>query len=269
MKSIKVMILAGGLAVMVVVTVAFIDMRHRKTIEKIQNTKNSAGFAVVELFTSEGCSSCPPADELMEKIQAGNKNKQIYILSFHVDYWDRQGWKDRFSNPDYSNRQYQYRNWFRLQVQYTPQVVINGKTQHVGTDQGAILKAISTNLLQKNDQTLKIDSHIDHRMLDIQLEAKLLEKNTELVLALVQKVAHSDIKAGENTGRKLSHVQIVRKLLSLPLENYNKRPIKMELPNDFSQHDWELVGFVQREFNGEIIAANRISLPATLASSER
>lgn len=269
MKSIKVMILAGSLAVMVVVTMAFIDMRHRKTIEKIQSTKNNPGFAVVELFTSEGCSSCPPADELMEKIQTGNKNKQIYILAFHVDYWDRQGWKDRFSSPDYSNRQYQYRNWFRLQVQYTPQVVINGKTQHVGTDQGAILKAISANLLQKNDQTLKIDTHIEHRMLDIQLEAKPLEKNTELVLALVQKVAHSDIKAGENTGRKLSHVQIVRKLLSLPLETYNKRPIKMELPTDFGQHDWELISFVQRESNGEIITANRLSLSAGRASSDR
>src|SRR5882757_7431762 len=98
---------------------------------------NSKGFAVVELSTSEGCSSCPPADELVEKIQKDNKNGKIYILAFHVDYWDHQGWKDRFSDREFSNRQRQYAGWLNLQTVYTPQIVVNGTTEYVGSDQSS------------------------------------------------------------------------------------------------------------------------------------
>jgi len=269
MKSIKAIVLGGGLATILVMIMAFIDMRQRKTIEKLQNTENSPGFAVVELFTSEGCSSCPPADDLMEKIQLDNKNKQIYILAFHVDYWDHQGWKDRFSSPEYSGRQRQYNNWFNLRVQYTPQVVINGKTQYVGVDQGAILKAISGNLLQKSNSTLNLDTHIERNELHVQHETTSIEKNTELVLALVQKYAHSDVKAGENTGKQLSHVQIVRKLANIPIDTNTNNTTTIELPDDFNKQKWELIGFVQRESNGEVIAANRIDLPQNLASLDR
>jgi hypothetical protein len=87
----------------------------------------------------EGCSSCPPADELIDRIQKDNDNKQIYIMAFHVDYWDHQGWKDRFSDPEFSKRQRQYANWLNLQTVYTPQIVVNGATEHVGSDQDAIL----------------------------------------------------------------------------------------------------------------------------------
>jgi hypothetical protein len=72
------------------------------------------GFAVVELFTSEGCSSCPPADKLLAKIQEENAGKPVYILAFHVDYWNHQGWRDVFSEKEFTKRQYQYASWLNL-----------------------------------------------------------------------------------------------------------------------------------------------------------
>lgn len=90
------------------------------------------GFAVVELFTSEGCSSCPPADELLADIQKETKGKNVFLLAFHVDYWDRLGWKDRFSKEQNTDRQRQYKQWLGLNVMYTPQFVINGSSEFAG-----------------------------------------------------------------------------------------------------------------------------------------
>jgi hypothetical protein len=107
------------------------------------------GFAVLELFTSEGCSSCPPADELLAKIQKEAQGKDIYLLAYHVDYWDRLGWKDVFSNADYSKRQEQYGRWFNSSQIYTPQLIVNGKAEFVGSNEAAIRNAISDQLSTK------------------------------------------------------------------------------------------------------------------------
>ena len=128
------------------------------------------GFAVVELFTSEGCSSCPPADELVARIQKENSDQPVYILSFHVDYWNNLGWKDPFSSAAYSKRQKEYANRLNLQSIYTPQVIVNGRTEFVGSDEGKMLNAIKSNL-QKNSaslMTLKILQKEGHVLLELQ-----------------------------------------------------------------------------------------------------
>src|SRR5450432_4613405 len=86
------------------------------TLNRMQTNKaieewDGKGFAVLELFTSEGCSSCPPADELLAKIQKETEGKAVYFLAYHVDYWDRLGWKDVYGSADFSNRQVQYGHW--------------------------------------------------------------------------------------------------------------------------------------------------------------
>src|SRR5258708_1319851 len=97
-------------------------------------TKSAAqGFAVVELFTSEGCSSCPPADAIAAKL-AKDYAGQVYVLGFHVDYWDHLGWKYAYSNPEWSNRQKAYATILKLESIYTPQVVVNGKKELVRSD---------------------------------------------------------------------------------------------------------------------------------------
>lgn len=100
-----------------------------------QNNKN---FAVVELFTSEGCSSCPPADELLANLQKEVSNKNIFLLAFHVDYWDRLGWKDSFSREEYTDRQRQYKQWLGLNVLYTPEFVINGTSEFAGDSKSTL-----------------------------------------------------------------------------------------------------------------------------------
>ncbi|MGN7720722.1 DUF1223 domain-containing protein [Chitinophaga sp. 22620] len=253
----KAMIVAGSLGAVLVVTAAFADMQREKAIRAIQTQQDSKGFAVVELFTSEGCSSCPPADALVEKIQEDNKNPQIYILAYHVDYWDHQGWKDRFSDREFSNRQRRYAEWLNVRTVYTPQIVVNGASEHIGSDQGPILRAISAGLNQESAQPLMLTAKTEGNQLQVDYEGAGNEKNTELVLALVQKSAASRVKAGENSGRSLSHVQIVRRLLRVPLDKENKKDISMRLPPDFNAEGWELIGFVQHTADGHISNAGR------------
>src|SRR4051812_28119465 len=95
---------------------------------------NSSATAVIELFTSEGCSSCPAADALVAKIAAEN-HPGVIFLSYHVDYWNRLGWQDVFSDARFTKRQAAYGDHFKLNSVYTPQIVVNGEKQFVGSDE--------------------------------------------------------------------------------------------------------------------------------------
>jgi len=215
------------------------------------------GFVVAELFTSEGCSSCPPADKLLEKIQNENPGKSVYVLAFHVDYWDHQGWKDRFSNPAFTARQRQYADWLNLETVYTPQMVVNGRKEFIGSYEGPITKTITKELGQPAANALTLRTHIEGSKLHVDFTATP-EKNAELVLALVQRLATSNVKAGENEGRQLSHVQIVRQLYTQDVNNNQK--ISIDLPADFNEKGYELIGFVQHKKDGKITAATKAEL---------
>lgn len=260
MKAIRVFTLAVGLLGAVLAAVAAVVKKSQVEIvnEKPHPLENHQGFAVVELFTSEGCSSCPPAEELVEKIQKSYPG-DVYILSFHVDYWDHQGWKDKFSDPAFTERQKQYADWLRLQTLYTPQVVVNGATEYVGSHGGAILGAIAEGLDQASTKTLTLDGSVEGGKVNIHYQGEGDEKNAELVLALVQQSAQSNVRAGENSGRRLSHVQIVRRLVHVPLGADSRREIAIDLPSDFTKEGWEVIGFIQRKSDGRITAANRAS----------
>ena len=259
----KTIALVGGLTGVLVATAAFMNMQNERTIKHLQTPGDSKGFAVVELFTSEGCSSCPPADKLLEKIQADNQNKQIYILAFHVDYWDHQGWKDRFSDAAYSARQSQYAEWLNLRTIYTPQVLVNGTSEYVGSNQGAILSAIAAGLGQEPAETLTLNGRREADGLHVDYQLTGNEKNSELVLALVERTAKSNVKAGENSGRNLSHVQIVRQMIHFPVKTKSKEDIIMKIPGDFTEQGWELIGFVQDKADGHITAAARVEFQDT------
>lgn len=237
---------------------ALIGLSHEKTSRNQSTTVDSQGFAVVELFTSEGCNTCPPADELVQKIQGDDGTGKIYILAFHVDYWDHQGWKDQFSEKEFTNRQIQYASWLKLQTIYTPQIVVNGTTEHVGSDKRSVLKAISTGLALEASSNLTLDAQIEGDQIHVQCQGVNDGKNSELVLALIQKEsAQVDVLAGENMGRSLSHVQIVRKMSRLPLDADSKRMISIKTPLDFTKKGWEIIGFVQNTSNGKITSASR------------
>lgn len=258
MKSVRFLIINAGLMSTFLLMAACTNGQSEAATNHVQTTGNNKGFAVVELFTSEGCSSCPPADKLIEKIQKENANKQIYLLAFHVDYWDHQGWKDKFSAREFTARQRMYASWLNLQTIYTPQIVVNGATEYVGSDESSVVKAISEGLDQVPVNTLTGNGRIENNKINIRYQDSVNEKGTELVLALVQKTAHSNVRAGENAGRSLSHVQIVRQLQRVDINS--KKNIAINLPADFTKEGWELIGMVQRTSDGRITAAARFDL---------
>jgi hypothetical protein len=259
MKTIKIWGLITSFIISALSLAAFIGID--KTPAKKVNTKvDGKGFAVLELFTSEGCSSCPPADELLAKIQQEAQGKNIYILAYHVDYWNRQGWKDVFSSADFSNRQIQYGRWFGGSQIYTPQVIVNGKAEFVGSDESALRNAISGELTTKPNATLALQAHQDGEKLLVQYQSAGALKGSDFLIAIVQKTAQSKVERGENAGRTLSHVQIVRKLQSDALNATGNGSSTITLPKGFNAQNWEVLGMVQDQTKGEILAVAKADL---------
>lgn len=225
---------------------------------KVENSHNN-GFAVVELFTSEGCSSCPPADELMAKLQNETKNQNIYFLAYHVDYWDRLGWKDQFSSNEFTVRQQQYQNWLNLYVMYTPQFIINGMTEFAGYNETNLSKKIADARAIKQASSLKLSARSDNDSLEINFKTDLLEKNLSLFIATVQKQAISKVVRGENKGHTLHHVQIVRQLKGFTI-NEKEGNVAIEKPTNFNTKGWELIGFIQNTSTGKIFATAKVIL---------
>jgi len=222
---------------------------------------NAPGFAVVELFTSEGCSSCPSADALVAKIQKENEDKPVYILAFHVDYWNRLGWKDVFSDPAFTKRQRQYASWLRLSTVYTPQAIINGNKEFLGSQETAMRKAIKEGLDKKVLATIDF-GNVKTSGGQIGIDYKITGPiaNSSFILALVQKKAESRVRSGENAGKILSHVQITR---SIQMINLNGKPMgtgKIVLPKGVNRADVEVIALLQNNQSGEIIAASKAVL---------
>jgi hypothetical protein len=252
MRSIKIFPIAALLTIVVLGSTAFINARLLNNV----NT-NERGFAVVELFTSEGCSSCPPADELVARIEKESKGQPVYILAYHVDYWNRLGWKDVFSSADFSKRQNDYARYLKLGSIYTPQIVVNGKTEFVGSEEGTLRNAIK-NSLQKPSPCLLILNiqSLDKGAAKIKYNTEGADKNTVLQIAVLQKNAQTKVERGENKGRTLSHVQIVRNLQSFPLIG-SAGLVNVPLPIGFDAKEWEIVGLLQNTGNGAITGAAR------------
>ncbi|NLR68702.1 DUF1223 domain-containing protein [Chitinophaga varians] len=256
MKYIKEIALYIGLPLIFIAMMAFRNASHKTMIANIQKDNNDKGFAVVELFTSEGCWSCPPADALIARLQQGNNNKQLYIMAFHVDYWDHQGWKDRFSQAGFTERQKQYASWLRLNNIYTPQLIVNGKTEMVGSEEGAVLGAVSAALQETSAQPLSLKAVQANRELKITYDGAVANKKARIVVALVQKNASSQVNAGENAGKQLAHVQIVRQLQQQELKEQGA--VSLSLPEDFHQNGWEVIAFVQHKNTGAITQSAKL-----------
>ena len=227
----------------------------------------SKGFAVVELFTSEGCSSCPPADKLLAKIQEENAGKPVYLLAFHVDYWNHQGWRDVFSEKDFTKRQYQYANWLNLETVYTPQAVVNGKHELIGSQEETLKRALNIELNSPAPAQLNAEAQIEAGKLKLAYQATNAGRGSVLQVALVQKVAHTMVKRGENAGRLLPHVQIVRRIQSFPAAANGN--VAINLPEGFNANEWEVVAFLQNSQTGVISAASKAGFDGRPLTADR
>jgi hypothetical protein len=170
---------------------------------------------LVELFTSEGCSSCPPADALLSRLQHEQPiaDAQIIVLGEHVDYWDGLGWRDRFSSRQYTARQNEYGARFRLDSVYTPQMVVDGATQFVGNDQTLAWQAVTAASRSTKLPLTLSDLRSDGKIVSATVAAKPTgAANGDLFAALVDPMDSTEVRHGENSGRKLQHVAVVRTL---------------------------------------------------------
>jgi hypothetical protein len=198
----------------------------------------------------------------MTRIQQEVKDQPIYILAFHVDYWNRLGWTDTFSDAAYSQRQNQYAAWLRLQSVYTPQVIVNGSKEFVGSQEPSIRKAISNGLQEESTAQLTLsDVNVDKGKVAWRYQARNAGHHTSLLVAIVQRSAVSEVKAGENSGRTLSHVQIVRQLQTAKVDADGSGAGSLPLPAGVGASDEEIIAFLQDNDTGHIIAATRSALP--------
>jgi len=175
---------------------------------------------LIELFTSEGCSSCPPADVLLAQLDRFQPvpTADLIVLSEHVDYWGDIGWKDPYSSHQFSLRQADYARRFRLEGPYTPQMVVDGDTQLVGSDERKALEVIgSAAKLIKIRVSLSALHLQGTESLSVQVEVKPAVSaakplSGQVLLALADDRDQSNVRRGENAGRTLKHVAVVRAL---------------------------------------------------------
>jgi hypothetical protein len=160
---------------------------------------------VVELFTSEGCSSCPPADALLTELA---NRPDILALSFHVDYWDGLGWKDPFSSREATHRQERYKTLLDLATVYTPQIVVDGKWQAVGSDRAEVERALD--VARRVHTNVPITLAVDHGNAQIKLGVVADAASASLLLIGFDRRHVDKVKGGENSGRTLAHADVVR-----------------------------------------------------------
>lgn len=229
-----------------------------------QTSSKPLSPVVVELFTSEGCSSCPPADALLRDLDRMQPiaGAQIIALGEHVDYWDDLGWKDTFSAHEFTERQEGYARSLRVASPYTPQIVVDGTAQFVGND-----RARAAQELKQAMSRSKIPVHISELTWEAgniraQVLADGLPSNADLFVALVLDHAQSQVLRGENGGHRLEHADVVLNLTAAGKIEKGKTLTKViSLKADKKNGPQHLVAFIQEKNQGRILGAATANVP--------
>ncbi len=233
---------------------------------------------LVELFTAEGCSSCPPADALLGRLDREQplQGARIIVLSEHVDYWNKEGWLDRFSSAELTERQREYQYLFKLEDVYTPQMVVNGAVQMNGTDGKAIAAALEQ-AAASHPIPLQITSvQIGGKAVTFTLRNGMPAAPGEVNVyaALVDPEDTTEVRAGENHGRTLKHVGVVRTLerigSSWHTEDLGKRPFVFNgnVSGRSGLDGMRLVVFVQTKHLGPVLGADVCLITGAAAKSD-
>ena len=202
---------------------------------------------VVELFTSQGCSSCPPADVVLSKLAA---RRDVLALSFHVDYWDSLGWKDPFASPVNTARQKAYRQTFHNSQIYTPQAVVGGVAEMVGSRASEVSAAIAdVARRQAVGPKLAIDRTDGIR---VTVPAGATTAAT-IWLAAYDPRHETAVRRGENAGSALVNTNVVRKLVELG--PYAGRTTTLAAPSDFARDGEGVAAWIQTDPTGAIVSA--------------
>jgi hypothetical protein len=216
----------------------------------------AAAAILVELFTSEGCSSCPPADATLARLHQAQPvpGVRLLVLSEHVDYWNSLGWRDPFSSAEFSARQGRYGE--RI---YTPQAIVDGKFDVLGSDEEGIVRAAKGAALEPHGTLAVTRASGAHR---VHLAASALPPHgpSQVMLAVVEDGLVTKVARGENAGRTLSHTAVVRALASVGSIAGGEVgwSADVEVPQDASWKDARIVAFVQDRTSRRVLAAGTL-----------
>jgi hypothetical protein len=222
---------------------------------------------LVELYTSEGCDSCPPAEQwLSSQFDAAGEHSEAIALAFHVDYWDRLGWADRFAKAEYTARQYDAMRANGASFVYTPQVLLQGRDS--GTRRNAITAAIDAASRTPARASIALDVVPGEHDLAVDVDARVADaaplRDAQLFVAYADSGLVSDVKAGENRGVRLTHDHVVRTLRVAGTPNRDGRlraTLRIPRPDERGVHPM-LVAFLERGSNGDVLQALALPLDA-------
>lgn len=216
---------------------------------------------LVELFTSEGCGNCPPADRYLAFMETKQPiaGAEVITLGYHVDYFNDRGWKDPYSSAEYTRRQNLYALRMGQQSVYTPQMIVDGLMQFIGSDANSATKIIQDAARAKKPD---VSVSVNGKTAEVRITGFERHNVATVVLATAEDGLVSDVKAGNNRGRQLSHISVVRNL-----KPFAKLPEKatdfagtVELPTNpaWKAENVRYIVFVQEDQSGTILAAGRV-----------
>ena len=212
----------------------------------------SRGPSVVELYTSQGCSSCPPADRVLGELST---LPNVIALAFHVDYWDNIGWRDHYSIPNAVERQHRYVQSLGLSSAFTPQAIVDGRSSFVGSDKRQILDALADPV----GQTVPVSIQVSDGMLIVGVPERQDRKNYQVFVAAYLPQATTPVGRGENTGRTLQEFNIVRQFRSIGTWSGHAEVFRATV-DSFPADASRVAVLLQRDGQGPIVGSAAIAL---------
>lgn len=219
---------------------------------------------IVELFTSEGCSSCPPADALLKQLseQQGIDGAQVLALEEHVDYWNQLGWKDPYSAHDFSLRQESYAGSFGNSGVYTPQMIVDGRDEFVGSRSDAARRAIRTAANSpKRSLQLQLRPGEGNQSVSLEIHSDAFAaqpKSADLWIAITERNLSSRVTSGENSGETLAHAPVVRslrKVASVPSASALDRKETLALAPEWKRSNLSVIVFLVDPHSRAVLGA--------------
>jgi hypothetical protein len=219
---------------------------------------------LVELFTSEGCSSCPPADALLIKLKELQPIAGVTVIALeeHVDYWDRQGWRDPFSSAELTARQRRYGEWLHIDTPYTPEMFVDGQSEFSGSDSR---RALSELAKAARSAKTPVRLTLREKSADLVCLAVAVEAGSsgDVLLAITESGLASDVTRGENAGHNLKHSAVVRNLISIGRlkagRTFSADPV-VKLAPEWKPENLGAVVFVQDRASGKVLGAAELGL---------
>jgi hypothetical protein len=230
------------------------------------STFGGDGVAVVELFTSEGCSSCPSADAVLGDIVRAH-DPRVFPLAFHVDYWNSLGWPDRFSTSDRTDRQRLYAGAFGTGSVYTPQMIVGGVEQFTGSDASHAAESVAHALRAAPSARLTLTPEATGpRDVVVHFHTESAPEGAWVNVAVAEKGLVTHVLAGENRGRTLPHENVVRAFGEKKLGGDSDGAVLLSVPADVDRSRAEVIGYVQASAKEgvrgmPILAAARVGAP--------